>query len=104
MWRITGYSSVIPLPPRMSRHDACDLERRAHVVALDQAHVRRPELLLGLQACCLEGHELHIRDLRQHLGELGLHELVRRDRLAGELHAVLRVVDGAVEARRAPRR
>ncbi len=60
----------------------------------------RAQLLLVLEARDLERQELHVRDLRKHLGELRLNELVRRDGLARELHAVLRVVHRAVEAGR----
>jgi hypothetical protein len=42
--------------------------------------------------------ELRLGDLREHVGELRLHELVARDG-PRELLAVLGVVDGALEAR-----
>jgi len=79
--------------------DARGLERDADVVALDHRDVRGVELLCFFQAGDFEGLELGARDLGEHLGELRLDELVRRDRFVAELDAVLGVVDGAVEAR-----
>ncbi len=49
--------------------DAGDLERGADVVALDHAHVRGAEQLRALQARRFRRLELHVGDLREHLGE-----------------------------------
>jgi len=73
---MTGYSSVIPLPPSTSRQTRAISSAARHVVALHHAHVGGPEPLGCLEARDLEGHKLHARDLRQHFGELRLHELV----------------------------
>ena len=98
MWRMIGYSSVIPLPPRMSRQVRAISSAMRTLFRLIMLTCCGAELLLLLEARGLERHELARGDLREHLGELRLHELVRGDGLACKLHAILRVVERAVEA------
>src|SRR5271157_1373132 len=72
MWRKMGYSSAIPLAPRMSR------AMRAHSSAIQTL--------------------LRFADLADHPDQLLLHELVRGDGLIVELLAELRVLQRAVVA------
>ena len=103
MCRITGYSSVIPLPPRIVRADAADLERAADVAHLAEAHVLGPERAGVLHPADVERDERGAVHLERHLGELLLGQLVGGDRLA-EDDPLLGVVESAAskQARAAP--
>ena len=97
MWRITGYSSVIPLPPRIVRARAADLDRAADVAHLAEADVLGPQRALVLHAADVERDERGAVHLERHLGELLLGQLVGGDRLV-EDDALLRVRERRLEA------
>jgi hypothetical protein len=80
MWRMTWYSSWMPLPPCMSR------ARRAMSSALPQLlrlieadHLRRGALLVQQPADAQHGLQAE-RDLGLHVGQLLLDQLVLRQR------------------------
>ena len=98
MWRITGYSSVIPLPPRIVRARAARPRARRARCPSCHADVLRSQRPVVLHATEVERDERAAVDLERHLGELLLRELVAGDRLA-EDDALLRVVERGLEAR-----
>ena len=97
MCRMTGYSSVIPLPAEDRAGAAADLDRAADVPHLAEADVLRPERACVLHAAEVERDERGAVDLERHLRELLLGELVGGDRLL-EHDPLLRVVERRLEA------
>ena len=95
--RITGYSSVTPLPPRDAASGACDVQRGARIVALADRHLlgaqgagvfERPQVQRQQHPGAVTGH---------HVGQLLLRQLESADRPV-ELDARLAVVDRAFQA------
>src|SRR5678809_1331478 len=93
---------MIRRPPRstLDRSSAASdvYKRQAHVVALRHRYVRGAELVLVLQAAELDAEQLRERELRRHVGEFFLRELIASDRLR-EHDAVLAVLERLVHAR-----
>ena len=74
---------------------------RSRNAALGVVELGHADLFVGRRprvhhAPKMQRQERRRRELHRHLGERGLHELERADRLA-ELHAVLRVLEGCLE-------
>ena len=101
MWRITGYSSVIPLPPSTSGPGGRCRRAARTLASLPKLTVRGVSCPASFSRPRCSASSAGLVDLDQHLGELALGQLEAGDGLA-ELHAVVGVVEGRLVA--GPRR
>ena len=72
----------MPSPPRIARASSAICERLPHAVEFADADLRRGERTAFLQPAEVQGEQHALLVLDEHVGELGLDQLRRADRLA----------------------
>ena len=80
MWRMIGYSSVMPFAPRIAAGHPRDRDGLTGVVELPERHLFGAEPAVLLHPAELVREERALRQLDRHVGQLLLRQLERGDR------------------------